>query len=276
MPSSLALIVFSKNRPAQLDLLLRSLTVNAPDLFSRIEVLWHCNPGTMEEGYEHCIGLHYRNKKITFTAQTIFRMEVEMLMDAVTEDFVAFGMDDCVLYRPLPEGVVEFADDVLCFSLRLGMNTRVCYPMQTTQWFGVQKPDEHGQTIAWEWGKASGDLGYPGSLDFHLWRTADIWPALAEYNWENSPNEIEDCLVAHCRELAEEKPRVASFSESCVVGIPANRVSATHEGNRMEGRKDETPEALNERFLAGGRLSLATVDAAKVDGAHVGFPLVWE
>lgn len=275
---SLALKVFSKNRPAQLDLLLRSLTVNAPDLFSRIEVLWHCNPGAMEEGYERCIGLHYRNKKITFTAQTIFRMEVEMLMDETKEEFVAFGMDDCVFHRPLPTEAtaIDFDGSLMCFSLRLGLNTLACYPLQTSQGFGVPAVEVRDGIVTWDWAKASHDLAYPGSMDFHVFAKADIWPALAEYDWSDSPNQIEEALVAHCRELAEERPRMASFAESCVVGVPANRVSQTHVTNRVEGREDETPEALNERFLAGGRLSLATVDAAKVDGAHVGFPLVWE
>ena len=172
---------------------------------------------------------------------------------------------------PTPFEVLEARPEVLCFSLRLGLNTQRCYSMRH---YHDNIPPMHptGHATTWLWRGATGDYGYPSSLDAHVFRSSDIKTALAGETYHN-PNTLEDALVRGLRD--SDRPLMASWFHSVLCGLPLNRVTQTHQSNRMGEEHYADPKLLNLAYLKGERLSLDTVEAGRVNGAHQELPLKW-
>lgn len=92
-------LVFSKNRAAQLDLLLRTLERHAGDLYGEISVLWTGTSAEYQRGYGVVFCEHPRAR---FVYEHSFERQVrEWLYDA--GDVVSFLVDDDVFYRDAAE-----------------------------------------------------------------------------------------------------------------------------------------------------------------------------
>lgn len=240
-------IVFSKNRPMQLDLLLTSLSRNAKGLFD-ITVLW-----TGGEGYRICSQEH---PEARFVEEDGLTYQVRALLREGS--LVTFLTDDDVLYRPLT-AIPYLPPNVICFSLRLGMNTNYCYPLARSQ----RVPEK----VAWLWEQEDGDFGYPMSLDGHIFRASDLIPVLGHFT---TPNWLEVMLMKAAPTF--KRPYMTCFSESRLVGLPLNRVQ-----DEMPNRNGGTysVQELNQRYLRGERIDLDALDFSDIHGAHQEIPLVF-
>lgn len=262
-------IIPSKDRPAQLDLLLRSIERNGAGQFIPWVIARH------SDGYNAVSDAH-QEAYIMFGNENVFELDVRHALNECGE-FVCFMCDDGILYRPLPhsptvafEWNVTAPDRLLCFSLRLGSNTTVCYPSGLTQtpvgdspWYWEDEPRTPGVS----------DFGYPGSIDGHVFRTADVQRMLEGKSFPN-PTALECALVAGCDELAAERPLMACYPHSVYVGNPVNRVSE-QSGVRFGTRFPVTAAKCQERFERGERIDLDALDFSQVDGAHTEIELVW-
>ena len=273
-------LIFSKDRPAQLDLLLRSIAVNGDGVFGQPTVLAKWSDHRFQRGYEECLGEH----SALFVPEYDFEAQVwRFLLGKPKKGFFVALCDDNVLYRHLgsfgtadglladPVVMLHADEDLLCFSLRLGLNTMNCYPHARQQNLPPMVPS--GDTLTWRWCDGDGDLAYPASLDGHIIRVDDVVGALDGRSFVN-PNQMEDALVAGLRDSP--RPLMASYFLSALVGTPINRTTQTHQTNRIADFPGCGLEEMNERYLGGERLSLSMIDAAKVDGAHCEFAPVWE
>lgn len=269
---SVTTIIFSRDRPAQLDLCLRSIEQHASQTLAPILVLHKPSDLDYGDGYATCIREH---PEACFEIETDFRADTLSLLD-VAEEHVTFVMDDDVFYRPLdglepdPETLLGNAPGLLCVSLRLGENTTYCYPHDRPQ--GLPRFIEDEDALVWDWRAGDADFGYPGSLDGHVFRTADVHAMVADAGFDN-PNTLEDALVRGCAHLLA--PRMACYRESRLVGVPVNRVAQSHWGNRYGDEHFESERILNADYLAGRRLDLLSVRPSEVDGAHREFPLTF-
>ncbi len=106
-------LVFSKDRAAQLDLLLRSIDRHAPDLYSSITVLFAYSSLDFLDGYAACAKEHVGKR---FTYQQVFEQKVREWL-ATAEDLVSFLVDDDVFYRDL---VADVSAASRAISLRGG------------------------------------------------------------------------------------------------------------------------------------------------------------
>ncbi len=216
-------IVFSKNRACQLDLLLRSMTKNATDVFGQVYVIWK-GDGEYAAAYHICQDEHL---------SAVFLRESDLRDDTLSlvgsgGGHIAFLMDDCVFYReddgPSPEGALD-DEDVLCFSPRLGLNTTWVYPLDRRQEVPAARAAEDG-IVYWPWLGSDGDFGYPFSLDGNIFRNDDLLPLLHDvYDW-STPNTVEAALAQMRDRLG--RPLMTSHTQSSLVGVPANRVGDSH------------------------------------------------
>jgi hypothetical protein len=266
-------IVFSKNRPCQLDALLTSLERNAPGVFDR-HILWHADTADFERGYKACIRRNLGLRCPLWRRDTDFRQDVLHWLPETGP--VIFFTDDSVLYRPMPPLPSVFGGDLGAYSLRLGRNTTRCFPHDREQNVPVNfiyvRDDDDG--AVWEWRVADGDFGYPASLDGHLLLAQDVRRMVGDWPFTN-PNMLEDLMAGQAYQNL--RPCMASFGKSCLVGIPHNRVACTHMTNRttvVNASYPSSPEALNEMFLNGYRIDIDAMDWSRVDGAHADIPLV--
>ena len=187
-------IVFSRDRAAQLDLLLSSLRANAPGLLDSLTVLWRASDDLYRQAYDTCAEEH---PDVEFVVEHSFADDVRSLL--APAELVVFFTDDSVLFRSLedrertPQEWLADDPELLCFSLRLGRNCEECYPYGCRQ----RLPDfaSHGDALSWAWGGADCDFGYPMSLDGHIME-AEVPRQMLGAQQPANPNELE-ALLAH-------------------------------------------------------------------------------
>lgn len=254
-------IVFSRNRPLQLEGLLDSLAANAPWVVNDgVHVLFRADTFAFLSGYRKVAHEHpwarLRAQGDDFTDDLN-----DMLADATR--LVVFFTDDDVMFRqPLIGDIEELGPEVIAFSWRLGRNTTFCYPLDTPQ------PVPMGMT--WRWEDAQLDFSYPMSLDGHVFRTGEIEWLVGDHRFRG-PNDLEAHLAGRAAEL--QRPFLCCDTLSSVVGLPVNRVNDTHP-NRAGSDPAHTADALLAAFAAGYRLDWRRMDWSGVDGAHWEQPLL--
>lgn len=268
-------IIFSKDRPAQLDLLLRSVERNGGGQFAPY-VVWDSSSSEFFDGYE-IVRTEHRGAS-GFHSLNPFETDTRFYLGGAHE-FVCFMCDDGILYRPLPlDPTLPLQDDnsYLCVSLRLGFNTVVSYPADLRHPVAAFRPP--GKLFGrWNWTAGAwerdGDFYYPGSLDGHIFRTADVQRMLAGKTLPH-PTALECALMDGCYEIAAERPLMACYPHSVYVGNPINRVS-DWSGVRFGATYPVTAEECNRRFLAGERIDLDALDFSGVNGAHTEIEFKW-
>jgi hypothetical protein len=248
-------IVFSKDRPMQLDACLRSIVRHAPYRGS-ITVVYRATSDRFRQGY----GMVKADSRVRLVAQEGDFREAVLRQLGEADDLVVFHTDDDLFFRT-PTRAPPLPDGCAAFSLRLGENTTYCYPFARDQ--ALPSRGTHGDLMVWDWSRADHDFAYPMSLNGHVFH-AELVRELVRGASFVDPNELEREL--HLRR--HRAPRLlASFRHSCVVSVPVNVVTDSIV-NRSSGDPRLAPEALHEQFLQGVRIDLDELDFSHVRAAH--------
>jgi Glycosyl transferase family 2 len=266
----LVAVVFSKDRPLQLEATLASLLLRCVDP-ERMEVnVLYTTSSVYQEGLYGQLRLEYPS--VIFRRERHFREDVLALMAGA--GFVAFVVDDALFVREFSVGTVieELGanDSAIGFSLRLGTNTTYCYPLDAQQdlpEFTTTRPG----VLAFRWPGASHDFGYPFDLSSSVYRSADIEPLLHRIPFTN-PNLMEGRLAERAATSGPRQPVLLCFERSVAFCIPANLVQTVAK-NRAGGRAAESPEALAAAFERGCRIDLASYDDFPNTACHQDVPL---
>ena len=120
-------IIFSKNRPCQLHLLLESINTNASFLFDKITVLYKS-----EDFYKtNYVKVKKRFFNTIFVEEFSFKQN---LLNLIDNDYGATTLlvDDSIIYEPVDASKKNILEDVInnnfIFSLRLGKNCTYSHP----------------------------------------------------------------------------------------------------------------------------------------------------
>jgi hypothetical protein len=263
----LQVTVFSKDRPAQLELLLRSLKRFWGGWGEhRITVLYAATSDDFARGYKEVRAVHPEFSYVSERdSDRAFREHVLALMGF--EPYVAYLVDDNVFTAPFDLARPEFrlfaADpEIMALSLRMGPHMDYCYPADL---HSAPPPFERG--TVWEWRGLDGDWGYPMSLDGHVFRTAELRPLIEATSFAN-PNTLEEALAL----TPLPNPKLVCLPESVVANIPANRVQTMNQNRHTGG----SAERLNGMFLAGARLDLEPLVGLRGRAPHTPVALRWQ
>lgn len=251
-------LIFSKDRAAQLDLLLRSLDRFAPA--EDTTVIWTATPGPLEQGY----------LEAPFAAEFVYQDEGgfdDALREAIEEAFedeqdVTLFCDDDVVFAPMDAPSLD--EFVVTFSHRLGLMNH--------------QPKPAGFPV-WEWVPLERtDFGFPASVDGHRFRAGDLLSLIGGDTIDN-PTELETIIAGRIEGvLGERRPLMAASAEQAVVGVPVNRVS-TSSGVDHGLDFPQTVEKINRRWLLGQRINLDDAAAklrSQVRGCHHEIMFEWE
>jgi hypothetical protein len=255
-------IIFSKDRAAQLRLLIYSIQKNAPHAFN-LNVIYTSSNEEFNKGYEKVKGEF--SSLCNFVKQTDnFKGDVLNLLDSDSE-LSCFFTDDDIIYKSFSVESVKNSinndEDVFCFSLRLGKNTNFCYAMNTPNVF--RDYSESDGTLSWDWSVHYLDFGYPLSVDGHIFKTKDILKLTKKVGFTN-PNTFEAAL-----QIFESFPKnkMTSFPESVLVNTPNNIVNTSF-ANRNGLTHGADVKELNKNYLAGSVIDLESMDFSNVIGCH--------
>jgi hypothetical protein len=255
-------IVFSKNRPPQLDALIQTVDKFAP--FFRLHVIYTYDAEPFGEGYQIVIKKY---PHVAFYKEMSFRQNVMRVFEKITGEHMGFLCDDDLFFgkwtmpTPLP-------DDVLCFSIRLGKNTTHCLNFNKEQ---AYNGEISGDYLVWCWMEGLWDFGYPMSIDGHVFRVSDISKLLENIEF-NNPIEFEDSLTKSllASPIRSERPKMMASLQSALVGVPDNKVNFNFPFPNAGG----SPEKLNQAFLEGKCIRPFSMDFNHIKGVHQIIPFV--
>jgi hypothetical protein len=127
MSNRIPLIITSKDRAQQLQLLLRSLEMNADSLFEPI-ILWKASTQLFAHGYEKLIKKYRRNitlPKPKFMEEYNFRKDYMEIVNHAYSSLICGAVDDDIFYRKFEDvgDIYKLLSDksMFAYSLRLGM-----------------------------------------------------------------------------------------------------------------------------------------------------------
>ena len=255
-------IIFSKDRAAQLDLLVKSIDKNAKDIFE-LKVIYTYSNEEFEKGYEKVIERYPQVKWVKQTDN--FKEDVIMCLTNTECEHTTFFTDDDIIYRKVEENdlvknIVE-DKDCFCFSMRLGKNVNWCYTMHCDN---VLKEDfEDDKFIRWNWHVHYMDFAYPLSVDGHIFRTNEITKLTKKVQFHN-PNSFEASL-----QIFQNFPKknMWAYKHSVLVNTPSNIVQSTFPNTHAK-QHGVTAKELNDKFLAGSVILLDEIDFSEIKGCH--------
>jgi hypothetical protein len=262
-------IVFSKDRPMQLHLLLESILTNFNVEDYKLNILYKASNDEYDRGYNTVRDLF---PQFTYKKEESFKEDLLSLFNE--SQYTVFFTDDDIIYNSLRItnddlfNIFQFSN-CFCFSLRLGLNTTECYTMQ--KFNTIKKHNTHSfyhdinliePIISWKVGDATNDYAYPMSVDGHIFKT-DVIKSFCEFMDYYNPNIFE----AFLSKAVTGDMVIASYEHSKLVNTPINRVQDTFQN--LSGLKyGYTSEDLNEMYLDGIRIDLKKMNFEKIIGCH--------
>jgi len=243
------IIIFSKDRGCQLELLLRSMKIHFKEWDKqKISILYTYSNVPFKNGYEITKKLH---PEFNYVLEKDFKKDLLSLMDKTIE-LSTFLVDDIIFKEDFSMGdekikQIEEDGDVLCLSLRLHPNLTYCYPAKVK----MISPYLHSGYVPkhnkFTWYGKTGDFGYPMSLDGSIFRTYDIMVRLEKLNY-NNPITLESNLAAS----PIMRPIMMMFDKSIIVNNPVNKVQTFNQN--VHG--NISADFINEQYLKGKKISL--------------------
>ena len=255
------LVVFSKNRPMQLQALLDSIRLNAKGVFSPVTVVYKADSEEYENGYK--LLMERMPWAAIYKRQDDFKNDIMSAIDNSTE-FTCFAADDDIVFDKFNEGLLKCFDDsdVCCFSLRLGKNIDHCYSNDKPN--KLEPEYEYmDEFLKWKWAEQSLDFGYPLSVVSHIFRTKFIKELTDKISFKN-PNTYEAELQALVQEC---KPKMASYKQSKIVGVPANSVNSSWT-NRNGLIHSYSTEELVDKYLYGQIIDIEYIKMGTIHSAQ--------
>ncbi len=260
-----ACIVFSKDRPLQLDATLRSLKLSCGDLrLSTIRVLYTTSGPRFATQYRV---LAIEHGDVEFVREARFKPDlVGLVQDSA---HVIFVVDDTLFVGPLSLArtiqVIDEDPTCLGFSYRLGRNTTYCYSLDQPQ--RVPALEElDSDLLTFDWTDEEFDFGYPLEVSSSLYRTADVLPLLRELDYKN-PNTLESALAQRAASFRDTHPRLACYGRSVAFSVPANLVQTAWK-NRIDSNPALTAEALADAYARGQRLDVERYRGFVANACH--------
>jgi hypothetical protein len=251
---SYIVLIFSKDRALQLDATLRSFLFHCKDATKIIlKILYTTRNALHKKQYEE---LDREYNYVEFIKETDFRENVLSLLPSYK--YVFFLTDDNIFIKDfLLFEVIESLQrhtDALGFSLRLGMNSTYCYPLdknQTLPEFQVLEKD----ILKFNWTTAEYDFGYPLEVSSSVYGVEDILPFIARLPFQN-PNTLEVFMEKNKYLFRNKKPLLLCYKQSITFCAPINIVQ-TAWPNRASGKMEYTVDNLANLFEKGYRTDIS-------------------
>lgn len=263
----IGMVIFSKDRAMQLDLLLRSIKANAQSFSNKATVVYLATSYDSSRCYQHVINKH--SDFFSFMRESDFASNVIEVVERAENQYILFNSDDNVFIGKMPNIVeTDFADDICAISLRLHPGVNVCQPAS----LDIKPPQmaigPDTETITWDWTEFDprGCWGYPHAIDSNVYRKDEILPVLKSGDFHN-PTGAE----IHLNNNRPSKTKMLCYVKPTIVNIPANIVS----GNSANPVKGPTTKELDQLYLDGLQIKDVRIKE-NLNACHVYIPFEYE
>jgi len=307
MSETITSIVFTKNRPLQLDGYLESLYRHMPRQLIRTYIIY--KEDLFDEQY---LDVFKRFDKCVVIREKDFHKNFVNLIGRIDTEYMLFGTDDVIYYDSVSFDIIDriferFSDDIFGFTFRL------CPENLNPEGDKFSPLQVDGDTIyRVNWKNAKNrHAKYPFELNSTIYRTSLVkkilkpvskaYPLLQKIFAKDSligfvgrtismkhflisistfrdPNTLEGYCHKWCTSHKSRLPSYLFFQKLCAGAIQVNIVN-TSVGNPTDGTDKHTVEALNEKYKQGYRLDIKAIEGNKPRTVQIGqkhFSLVRE
>jgi hypothetical protein len=261
----LVTIIFSKDRPMQLSLTLDTNKKYCVEKNARNEiVIWTASTDQYAGAYQQVIKEH---PDVVFIKEANFKEQVIDLMKR--QRYIMFLVDDCIFTRQYSLSTIssflDICDGVLGFSLRLGYNTKICYPIREEN--EIPYMQELGHNVcAFSWRQATkGDFSYPLEISSSIYRGKDIKPLLEGLPFDG-PNSLE-WAMSQSANYFRHMQFLLCYRASPAFCNPVNKVQTTN-NNRVGTNPKYSTENLLNLYEEGYRINPDIFEGFISNGAH--------
>jgi len=299
MTKMISNIVFTKNRPLQLDGYLESLYRHLPVELIQTYVLY--KPELFEEEYRQ---LFFKYSNCIVIEEDDFHSDFLKIINQIDTKFILFGIDDVVYLDSVSFEVIEqmfnlFSQDIFGFSLRFGKDSI------EAGGDSIEEASAAGQTVyRLDWRKGRSSISrYPFELCATIYRTplvkriingtmndnplvkklfapssvlirgmgkvVSTRSTLKSFGYFSNPNTLESWNCRWCQNHCNQLPGFLYFQKLCASAIQVNMVNISTI-NEFNGSPEHTVEALAEKFKQGYRLDIDSIAQNKPSGTHCG------
>jgi len=247
--TNIVTIVFSYNRPLQLDLLLKSLKPRCQDYNKMdVKVLYRADE-KFEKAYTQC---HEENDNVLFIKENNFQDNLYQLFRDY--EYILFLTDDSIIINNF--SIVEILNlleqnkELLGFSLRLGRNLNYCYSLSKDQDVPTHSLDKGIMT--WDWSKGESDWGYPLEVSSSIYKVSVIEKIHYSCSYTN-PRFLEYFMDMNKNMFQQNYPLMACYKNSAAFSSPVNVVS---DANNKQGNQEKyTIDNLLNVYKEGTRIN---------------------
>ncbi len=292
-------IVFTRNRPLQLEAYLESLYRHFSSELIQTYILYKVE--LFEEEYQQ---LFSKYANCIVIKENDFHSDFLKLLSQINTKFILFGVDDVVYFDSvdfdvIDEAFAKYTEDIFGFTLRLSEE-------------GIRKGNDPigetvvvGQTvysINWTQGRTP-TTRYPFELCATIYLTAQVKEIInsvmnnnllvrrlflpdsalinvlkkiiptrsifKSFGYFYNPNTLESWNCRWCQNHPGQLPRFLYFQKQCASAIQVNTVN-TSTDNITCGAAEHVVEALAEKYKQGYRLDIDFVAGNKPTGSHCG------
>jgi len=290
-------ILFTKNRPLQLDAYLESLYRYLPSDIIRTYVIYKAELFGQE--YEQ---LFRKFADCIIIREKDFHSDLLRVLGLVETKYILFGIDDVVYFDPVDFGVIDeifakYPDDIFGFTFRFNAESikQGSNPVNETI--------IAGQTVYhldWMQGRTP-TTRYPFELCATIYPTVLVKKIIAGtmnnnplikklfspssalmtlsgksklrrkvlkyFGYFYDPNTFESWNCRWCQNNKEQLPKYTYFQKICASAIQVNMVN-TSTKKQFPGSSEYTVETLNDKYRNGFRLDIDFVSKKKPTGTH--------
>ncbi len=272
-----SLIIISKDRAMQLDLLLRSANRFCGDLFSETIVVYNASTPEFQEGYDKLKQLW---PQVHMIPESNFEPAYRKAVEESYFPILCILSDDCFFYKNVAVFNREIIPAILrkdVFSFILGIGGDSRYSGTTGHYYKMPEFKKDGSILTWEWKTADkGEFQCPFMLAANFYKREDYISCLNEIQF-NSPSYLEFNLQQtwQRRRKDEITDLCACLPIQTLVHSLNNRVQ--DEFKNISGVEFPfTAEGLNEAYLSGKVIDLEKLDTSKINGLHKEIDLIFK
>jgi len=258
-------IVWTKDRPMQVDALLRTMRRCAPELFP-VDVLMRATTEEFSAGYQLLNNIWA--PFIRISTETSFKADLCRILDCCSAEHILGLCDDHVFIRPLPTDIpITVVAPLMALSLRLHDGVNYCLLAGLT--IVAPRCRIEGDLHVWRWVDCDprGCWGYPMPVDSNVYNCGDFRRWAHEATYDN-PSELEVWLNSH---RDANRPMMAHLSEAVLLSVANNNVAGS--GNPSG---DQDAVSLNRLWLSGKRIDVAPFENLCERQCHIVRPYTFK
>jgi hypothetical protein len=293
-------IVFTKNRPLQLEGYLESLYRYLPAKLIQTYILY--KPELFEEEYKKVFSKY---SDCIIIEENNFYRDFLKIINQVNTQFTLFGIDDVVYFDTVGFEIINetfnmASDDIFGFTLRFGTNGTDTSQDPISQTIAAGQP-----VYSLNWTKGRTDkTRYPFELCATVYTTilvkkviystmssSSIAKALFSpdsvlikalsmiistrsilktFGYFFSPNTLESWVCRWCQNHSDQLPSLLFLQKQCATAIQVNMVNTSAKDKEFDGGSEYTVEALAEKYRQGYRLDIDHIAKNKPSGTQSG------